>query len=67
MKAMVYRAVEVKLSPGDRVELRSRGGGYNRHVIIKKLVESVEGVYAVFSDHTWRPLSSYGYSWVKVL
>lgn len=66
MKAMVYRAVEVKLSPGDKVELRSRGQ-YNRSVIIKKLVETIEGVYVVFSDHTWRPLSSYGYSWVKVL
>ena len=69
MEAMVYRAVEISIKPGDTVEINYpyKTRKFRKRVQIRRLVETEAGVYVVFSNNTWRPLSSYGATWVKVL
>lgn len=68
MKAMVYKAVEVEIKPGDKVTIESKSDDGNTSLdstMVTKVVETFAGVYVVFANNTWRPLSSYGVSWWK--
>lgn len=66
MKIVNYVPVEVNLNPGDRVNfeftLNPRRSGY----YIRRIVETNNGVYVVFNNNTYRPMSTYGKTWWKV-
>lgn len=64
MKTYVYKAVEVEIKPGDKVIMIKSNPEERR--VVTKVVETYAGVYVVFDDNTWRPMSSYGVSWEKV-
>lgn len=57
---------KIDLKPGDRVEIdytyrKSRNGYY-----IRRIVETSKHTYVVFTNDTWRPITSYGKTWWKV-
>jgi hypothetical protein len=58
--------VEVDLKPGDKVEVDWMYKGCRKILCIKRIVETKYHTYAVLSNSTWRPISSYGYTWRKV-
>jgi len=66
MKIINYVPTEINLNPGDRVNFEytqyPRRNGYR----IVRLVETTNGVYVVFNNSTWRPISTYGKTWWKV-
>ena len=66
MKIVNYVPVEVDLNIGDKVVFDfttcPRRSGYT----VRRLVETEYGVYAVFNNGTWRPMSTYGKTWRKV-
>lgn len=64
----MMKPVSIDIKPGDKVEIqfRYRCKRQLRDVIVRRLVETDHGTYAVLSNHTWRPLSSYGRTWKKV-
>jgi hypothetical protein len=58
---------EVELKPGDRVELDGfETDWFNRPFYVVRLVETRNTTYAIFSNKTWRPISSYGRTWRKL-
>lgn len=66
-KVKVTKEVEIELKPGDRVAL----DGLTQSLIgrpyrIKRIIENANQTYVVFSNYTWRPLSTYGKTWRKV-
>lgn len=66
MKVTMYRPTEVTLNVGDKVEfdftMSPRRNGY----AVRRLVETRNGLYVVFNNNTWRPMSTYGKTWRKV-
>lgn len=66
MKITNYVPVTIDLNVGDKVvfgfTLCPRRNGYT----VTRLVETKHGVYAVFDNGTWRPMSTYGVTWRKV-
>ena len=66
MKIVNYVPMEVNLNPGDRVNfdftVYPRRNGY----YIRRIVENRNGVYVVFNNNTYRPMSTYGKTWWKV-
>ena len=50
-----------EFKPGRAVKVHSDYG--ESYLLIKRIVETVTGTYVVFSDHTWRPVSTYGKTW----
>ena len=63
VKVTVKKETYEEIKPGDEVVL-----DYNPDKIVKvrKLVETSKGVRVVFSNRTWRPISTYGYTWTKL-
>lgn len=53
-----------ELKPGDTVELSTYFGA--KRSTIRRIVETSNGVYVVFNNNTWRPLSTHGETWSKV-
>ena len=66
MKVVVTLPVEIELSPGDKVILFDEWFQTKTESRIVRLTETEWGTYAVFSNDTWRPITSYGVSWRKV-
>lgn len=68
VQVTITNYVDVDLKPGDKVfflrnakdEIRTNMG------VISKMVETPSGVYAVFTNGTWRPVSTYNETWWKV-
>jgi hypothetical protein len=65
MKVNVLKPTEIELKPGDQVELDVKYGA-PRKVYVIRLVESLHKTYAVLSNGTYRPMSTYGFTWRKV-
>lgn len=63
----MMKPVTVDIKPGDEVRLL-RGEYVRRGVVVTvRRITVRDGLtYAVFSNHTWRPMSSYGRTWEKV-
>lgn len=56
----------IELKPGDVVVLdKMTTDIWGRPVRVERIVESRKTLYAIFSNKTWRPLSSYGRTWMK--
>lgn len=68
MKGLVkeVRYVEVELSPGDKVEVDFMNKNWKTTTYVRRLVETKLHTYAVLSNGTWRPMSTYGLTWRKV-
>ena len=69
MKCNVLVHKEIEIKPGDLVVLDdSEWWGLNghHHIYVKRVVENRNGVYAVFTNNTWRPMSTHGITWEKV-
>ena len=66
MEVIRYVPEKITVNVGDRVVFGftscPRRNGYE----VVRLVETVNGVYAVFNNGTWRPMSTYGITWRKV-
>ena len=58
--------MEVDLKPGDMIVTfkRNREG---KKLTIHRIIESGNGVNIVFTNGTWRPLSTYGITWQKYI
>lgn len=65
MKVNVLKPTEIELKPGDKVELDFKYG-YCAKVYVRRLVETHCQTYAVLSNSTYRPMSTYGITWRKV-
>lgn len=66
MKVNVAREVqtEIQVSPGMAYNVGRKSMNYVRKVVtVRRMVETKYGVYAVFSDDTWRPLTTYNKTW----
>ena len=65
MKVNVLKPTEIELKPGDKVEV-----DFNKPWVgvpyVVRLVESRYQTYAVLSNGTYRPMSTYGLTWRKV-
>lgn len=68
MKGLVkqVRYVEVEILPGDKVEVDWMYAGFRKVFQVRKLVETGLHTYAVLSNGTWRPMTTYGITWRKV-
>lgn len=64
MKFMALVPTEVELVPGDTAVLIDNGLRLEKVTVIR-IVEQ-DKPYAVFDNGTWRPLSSYHKTWLKV-
>ena len=62
----MMKPVSVEINPGDTVELIYDGGGFPKFVTVRRLTVRNGLIYAVFSNDTWRPLSSFNRTWKKV-
>lgn len=65
MKVNVLKPTEIELKPGDKVELDFKYGAPSK-VYVRRLVETHCHTYAVLSNSTYRPMSTYGFTWRKV-
>ena len=67
MKVDVKIRVEatVELKPGDRIQILN---GYRQGKIltINSIIERRKGVNVIFSDGTFRPITTYGLTWQKI-
>lgn len=66
MKVNVLKPTEIELKPGDKVEIDFKSQYWKRTLTVTRLVESKYQTYAVFSNGTYRPMSTYGFTWRKV-
>lgn len=66
MKVVVTLPVEIELCPGDKVILMDEFCQNQVEETIVRLTETEWGTYAVFTNDTWRPITSYGLTWRKV-
>lgn len=66
MKCNVLTRNEIYIKPGDKVKLDIDCSPFGRPTTVKRLVETRHGVYVVFTNSTWRPLSTHGITWEKV-
>lgn len=64
MLCNVYLRVnaDVHLRPYDEVKVL-KGDRKGETLTISKMIETKRGVKAVFTDGTWRPISTYGTTW----
>ena len=62
-KVTVKKETYEEIKPGDEVVL-----DYNpdKIVTVSKMIETRSGIRAVFSNGTWRPVTTYGYTWAKL-
>lgn len=65
MKVVVPIMTEIEISPGDCVVAKKENSNLVSHCRVTRLVENMDGLYAVLSDNTWRPMSTYGLTWWK--
>ena len=65
MKVNVLKPVEIELKPGNMVEI-DFNYGCPAIVTVMRLVETRNKTYAVLSNCTYRPISTYGFTWRKV-
>ena len=66
MKIINYVPVEITVNVGDRVVFDFTSCPRRNGYTVRRLVETKHGVYAVFDNDTWRPMSTYGITWKKV-
>ena len=55
----------IELNAGDRVELLN-SEIYGERATVKRVVESRKMTYAVLTNNTYRPITSYGRTWRKL-
>lgn len=58
----IVKTETITIKPGDEVRIDTRV----KPVTIVKVVENRDRLYAVLSNSTWRPFSTYGVTWLKV-
>lgn len=57
----------VNINPGDEFYVGCKLINYVRKTLkVRKIVETGNGIHVVFSDDTWRPLTTYNTTWWKV-
>lgn len=71
MNVKVLVPTTIELKPGDKVRLEQAyytpDGWKNAVATIDRLVETKHRTYAIFNHPwAWRPLSTYGKTWIKV-
>ena len=66
MKVNVLAPTEIELKPGDKVEIDFYNNYWCRTVTVRRLVETGCHTYAVLSNSTYRPMSTYNRTWRKV-
>lgn len=66
MKVKVKVLTEIELKVDDEV-IVDFGTRYEDRVRITKLAETRYGQYAALSNSTWRPMSTYGVTWIKAV
>ena len=66
MKVTMYVPKEISVNVGDRVNFKFTAYPRRCGYTVVRLVETKYGVYAVFDNGTWRPMSTYGKTWWKV-
>ena len=52
----------ITIKPGDYILVKGR----KNPLKIRKIIETSNRAYAVLSNRTWRPFSTYGVTWKKV-
>lgn len=64
----VMKPVSVDIKPGDDVLLTEKWDAvpFGRRATITRITETRGRIYAVLSNDTWRPITSYGRTWKKV-
>jgi hypothetical protein len=65
MKVNVLKPTEIELKPRDKVEI-DFNKPWVKVTYVVRLVESLHKTYAVLSNGTYRPMSTYGFTWRKV-
>lgn len=67
-KVNVIVTKDIMLKPGDKVSLDGMSSDLfrRRNFTIRRIVENRNQTYVVFSNSTWRPLSTYGKTWEKI-
>lgn len=58
----IIKTETINIKPGDEVRIDTRV----KPVKIIKVIENRDRLYAVLSNRTWRPFSTYGITWRKV-
>lgn len=53
----------VDIKPCDMVTVLS-GYREGKKLMVKKIVETKYGIRVIFTDGTWRPISTYGNTWM---
>ena len=57
---------ETNIEPGMAFHVGRKSIKWVRKTLIaKKIVETNSGVYVVFNNHTWRPITTYNRTWWK--
>lgn len=57
----------LNVNPGDKFYVGWKPKNYVREtLVVKKVVETKTGVHVVFDNDTWRPLTTYNWTWWKV-
>ena len=63
---MIKTPYVAEVKPGDMVTLNlHRPVRDQKQTTVYKMVETSKGVYAVFNNGTWRPMSTYNETWRK--
>lgn len=58
----IVKTETINIKPGDEVQTNTRV----KPVKVIKVIENRDRLYAVLSNGTWRPFSTYGVTWLKV-
>ena len=58
----IVKTETITIKPGDEVRIDTRV----KPVKVIKVIENRYRLYAVLSNCTWRPFSTYGVTWMKV-
>ena len=67
MKVLVNIPGEIEIKVGDEVYIGRKDINFvKRTVKVRRLVETKSCIYAVLSNHTWRPVTTYNNTWWKV-
>lgn len=70
MKIVKNNPVIIDLNVGDSIGIygHCEAGIYGliKTTVVRRIVENCHGTYVVLNDGTWRPMSTYGETWVKL-
>ena len=58
----IIKTETITIKPGDKVRIDTSV----KPVTILKVIENRDRLYAVLSNCTWRPFSTYGETWFKI-